>query len=253
MVAADSLNSRWRDGAVTLGAWLTSPDPAVAEVIGDCGFDYVNVDLQHGLIDVASAVSIFRALVGRDVVVTCRVPSNEPGIIGKVLDAGAMGIIVPMVNTAEQAARAVRACRYAPAGSRSYGPIRARRQYGADYATWANDRISCIPMIETAEAIDNLDAILGVEGIDAVYVGPSDLAVSMGLQPGLDNPDDEYQAALSAVLEACGRRSVVPGIHSGPPLAATRLAQGFRMVTVCSDLVALESAALAALDAAKQT
>jgi 4-hydroxy-2-oxoheptanedioate aldolase len=252
-VAADSLNSRWRDGAVTLGAWLTTPEPAVAEVIGDCGFDYVNVDLQHGLVDFAAAVSVFRALVGRDVVVTCRVPSNEAGIIGKVLDAGAMGVIVPMVNTVEEAERAVRACRYAPAGTRSYGPIRARRQYGADYAEWANEHVSCIPMIETAQAIENLDDILAVDGIDAIYVGPSDLAVSMGLAPGLDNPDHGFQAALVSVLEGCRRRSVVPGIHSGPPLAATRLEQGFRMVTVCSDLVALESAARAALGAATGT
>jgi 4-hydroxy-2-oxoheptanedioate aldolase len=232
---------------------LTSPDAGVAEVIGDLGFDYVCVDLQHGLIDYDAAVSIFRALVGRGAIVICRVPANDAGIIGKVLDAGAMGVIVPMVNTPDEARLAVRACRYAPDGSRSYGPIRARRQYGADYATWANERVSCIPMIETAEAVENLDAILDVDGIDAVYVGPTDLGVSMGLAPGLDNPDERYQAAIVAVLDGCRRRSVVPGIHSGPPLAATRLQQGFRMVTVCADLLALETGARVALEAAGRT
>lgn len=219
--------------------------------MGGLGFDYVNIDLQHGLIDESGAIGILRALATSESVVTCRVPANEPGIIGKVLDAGAMGVIVPMVNTVDDARRAVAACRYPPSGGRSYGPIRARRVYGADYADRANDEVACVPMIETAEAIANLDGILDVEGIDAVYVGPSDLAVSYGLSPGLDNPDPRFRSALDAVISGCRRRAIVPGIHSGPPLAASRVAEGFRMVTVATDLVVLESGLRAALGAAQ--
>jgi 4-hydroxy-2-oxoheptanedioate aldolase len=249
-VAPRSLNATWSNGGRARGMWLTSPDTASAEVAGDLGFDFINIDLQHGLIDYASAVRILQTLSGGESVITCRVPSNESGIIGKVLDAGAMGVIIPMVNTADDAVRAVRACRYVPTGGRSYGPIRARRVHGADYATWANDLVSCIPMIETAEAIENLDAILDVEGIDAVYIGPSDLAVSLGLPPGLDNPDPRFQDAVASVLAGCKRRSITAGIHSGPPVAAARLAEGFGMVTVATDLLALESGARAALEAA---
>ena len=235
------LQVAWAAGESTLGAWMTSDSPANAEVVGRAGFDYVNIDMQHGLADYSSVVDMMRSLESSPATITCRVPWNEQGIIGRVLDAGAMGVIVPMVNTVEQASRAVAACRYAPDGARSYGPIRAARVNGPDYPSRANETVACIPMIETAEALANLDDILDVPGIDAVYVGPADLSLTLGLAPLGDHDDPAFNDALTSIVRACDRRGIVPGIHANPQIARLRLDQGFRMVTVTSDLQALAS------------
>lgn len=248
----NALKTAWTNGEATLGLWVSSPDPACAEVYGGVGYDYINIDMQHGLIDYNDAVTLLRALRGSDSVITVRVPWNEPGIIGKVLDAGAMGVIVPMVNTAEEAAAAVRSCRYVPQGSRSWGPIRAAREFGADYFDKANDEIVVVPMIETVEAMANLDAILDVEGIDALYVGPADLSISLGFPPGSDSPDASFQDALTTIIDSCKKRGVAPGIQGVPSWAATRVAQGFQMVTVTSDLAALGVGASTALRDTRQ-
>ncbi|MGA9276014.1 HpcH/HpaI aldolase family protein [Ilumatobacter sp.] len=247
------LRQRWTSGDATLGAWMTSDSSAVAELVGDAGFDYVNIDMQHGLADYSDVVDMMCALESSSATVTCRVPWNEQGIIGRVLDAGAMGVIIPMVNTVEQAERAVAACRYAPDGARSYGPVRAARVNGPDYHSSANERVACIPMIETVEALNNLDDILAVPGIDAVYVGPADLSLTLGLEPKGDHDDESFNDALRQILDACDRHGVVAGIHANPQLAATRLAQGFRMVTVTSDLQALGTGLVAALAAGRTT
>jgi len=246
-----TLPQRWRRGDATLGLWITSDSPAVAEIAADADFDYVNIDMQHGLADVAGVVAMMRALEASSTTVTCRVPWNEQGIIGRVLDAGAMGVIIPMVNTVEQAERAVRACRYSPAGTRSYGPIRAGRVHGPEYHVTANERVACIPMIETVEALGNLDDILDVPGIDAVYVGPADLSLTLGLEPRGDHDDARFDDALRTIVDACDRRGIVAGIHANPEIAAKRIAQGFRMVTVTSDLQALGTGLAAALTAGR--
>ncbi|WP_040495078.1 HpcH/HpaI aldolase family protein [Ilumatobacter nonamiensis] len=233
------LTDTWERGDAALGAWLSGDSPAAAEVVGAAGFDYVNIDMQHGLADYSRVVEMMRALQSSPATITCRVPWNEQGIIGRVLDAGAMGVIIPMVNTVEQARRAVEACRYAPDGARSYGPIRAGQVNGPDYQATANDRVACIPMIETAEAVENLDDILDVDGIDAVYVGPADLSLTLGLPPRGDHDDESFNTALAAIVEACNRRGVVAGIHANPQLVAKRLEQGFRMVTATADLLAM--------------
>jgi 4-hydroxy-2-oxoheptanedioate aldolase len=164
-----------------------------------------------------------------------RVPWNEPGIIGRVLDAGALGVIIPMVNTPEDAARAVAACRYAPDGSRSYGPLGALARYGPEYVATANQRVLCIPMIETRQAVEAVDDILAVPGIDAVYVGPADLSLTYGLPPGADQADPVFHSALATVVAACQRHGVVPGVHANATLAPARVEAGFRMVTVGFD------------------
>lgn len=246
----NALKASWQNGDSTLGLWLSSPSSAAAEVLADLGWDYINLDLQHGLNDYTAIVPMLRALTGAAPTVTCRVPWNEPGIIGKVLDAGAMGVIVPMVNTPEEAQAAVRAARYPPLGARSYGPIRAARVFDGDYASEANDAVACIPMIETAQAVENLDAILDTEGIDAVYVGPADLAISYGLPPGPDNEDERFQSALAKIVEGCRKRGIAAGIHTVPGLVGTRVSQGFQMVTVTSDLGAMVAGAKAALERA---
>jgi 4-hydroxy-2-oxoheptanedioate aldolase len=236
--ATDTLRARWAAGEVTLGAWLTVPSPVTAEATARVGFDYVCVDTQHGAVDYQAAVYMIQAVIlggSRPIV---RVPWNEPGVIGKMLDAGALGIIVPMVNTALEAEVVVRACRYPPLGARSFGPVMAGMRTPS-YANGANEGVAVIPMIETAEALANLDDLLAVPGLDAVYVGPADLSLSLGLPPGNNDGRQEFDDALNRIVAACRHVGVVPGIHASGALAARRIELGFAMVTVANDLVAM--------------
>jgi 4-hydroxy-2-oxoheptanedioate aldolase len=230
-----SLQERWNGGATTLGAWMFLREPFTAEAAGDAGYDYVCVDMQHGLADYRDATAMLQAMSRTPATPIVRVPGNEPIMIGRILDAGALGVIIPMVNTAAQAAQAVAACRYAPVGNRSVGPIGAMTRHGTGYFRWANERVACLPMIETIEAVENIDEILHVPGIDGIYVGPADLALTLGLPPHMDHTDERFQNALSTVLDACRRHGVVAGIQSSPALAETRAKQGFRMITVGYD------------------
>ncbi len=247
----NTLKLSWERGEVTLGLWLSTGSWIAAELLGGLDFDYINVDLQHGLSDYDNALASLSAMQRAEATPTVRVPWNEPGIIGKVLDAGAMGVIIPMVNSEAEARQAVSACRYAPAGARSYGPARAAMALGADYFNEANDKIVCVPMIETVEALRNLDAILDVPGVDAVYVGPSDLSISLGLQPGSDQDDQSFNDALAAVVAGCKKRGITPGIHTTSALAAKRVDQGFRMLTITSDSLAMLAGSRAALAEAR--
>ncbi len=244
----NTLKTAWEQGATTIGLWLATADPPAAEPLGEIGYDYICLDLQHGLLDYGDVVPILTALQMSPSIPLARAPWNEPGIIGKLLDAGTMGVIIPMVNSPAEAEQAVAACRYAPLGSRSWGPTRAapalrgRSDGSADrsgYHEGANREIACIPMIETKTAVDNLESILGVEGIDAVYVGPADLSISYGLAPATDHPDSaEYQEALAKIVEVSRSHGVVPGIHTVPAMVEHRREQGFQMITATSNLLA---------------
>jgi len=178
----NKLKARLKSGKACVNAWLAIPSGFSAEVMAQCGFDSVTVDMQHGVQDYLSMVQCFQAMDKYPITPLVRVPWNEPGIIGKVLDAGAWGVICPMVNTLAEAKALASACLYPPQGKRSNGPIRAAA-YGeaSPYQSIANDEVLVIPMIETQEAIDNLDAILDVSGISGIYVGPSDLGFSLGI------------------------------------------------------------------------
>ena len=233
-----TLRERWAAGNTTLGAWLSIPSSMVAEATARTGFDYVCADLQHGALDYADAVGLFQAVLLGGSTPVARVPWNEPGVIGKVLDAGAEAVIAPMVNTAAEAAAVVRAARYPPLGARSFGPIVAGPR-SSNYAATANDVVAVIPMIETTEALAHLDDILWVPGVDAIYVGPADLSLSLGLPPGNNDDSASFREALDAIVAGCRRHGVVPGIHATGALTARRLEQGFTMVTVTSDAVAL--------------
>jgi 4-hydroxy-2-oxoheptanedioate aldolase len=235
-VAAEGLKALWRDGGTALGAWLFLREPLVAEAASKAGYDYVCIDMQHGLQDYADAVAMLQAVATGPATPMVRVPANEPGIIGRVLDAGALAVVVPLVNSAEEAVAAVAACRYPPAGTRSMGPVGASTRHGADYFGRADELVACIPMIETRQAVERADEILAVPGIDAVYVGPADLSISYGLPPRNDNPGDPFDPALAAVLDACRRHGVVPGVHADPSLAGKRSASGFRIISVGYDL-----------------
>ncbi|MDX2379768.1 MAG: aldolase/citrate lyase family protein [Acidimicrobiia bacterium] len=233
------IRTRWRDGEATLGGWLSIPSPVSAEITARAGFDYVCVDTQHGAIEYSDAVPIIQAILLGGSSPIARVPWNEPGIIGKMLDAGAHGVIVPMVNSVAEAEAVVQSCRYAPVGSRSFGPGLAAPRLDSSYVEWAQENIAVIPMIETVQAVEALDDILAVDGIDAVYVGPADLSLTLGLPPGNNDDATSFTDALEAVVSACAKAGVVAGIHSTGSLTQRRLAAGFRMVTVTSDGVAL--------------
>ncbi len=230
--------AKWRRGDVTYGAWLSIPSAFSAEVVAHEGFDWVCIDMQHGVIDYQVAVTMLLALNTTETTPFVRVPWNEYGIIGKMLDAGAMGIIIPMVNSVEEARAAVAACRYAPAGARSYGPTRAGLYAGADYFEHADAEIACIPMIETKRALQSLDDILDVPGIDAVYVGPADMSITLGMQPRMDN-GGAFEEARQRIAAACSKRGIVPGIHGDASLAARHAAAGYRMITITSDITAI--------------
>ena len=236
------VRAKLQNDGYAIGAWLSIPSPVTAEIIGRAGFDYACADLQHGMVDYADALAMFQAIELGDSVPFARVTWNEPGIIGRVLDLGAGGVIIPMVNTRADAEAAVASCRYAPAGRRSVGPTRIRIGR-PDYFDSADDYVLCIPMIETAEALANIDDILGVPGIDAVYVGPSDLAVSMGVGgPGLHNDHPDFSEALATVVASCRRHNVVPGIHTTTDLLERRVDEGFRLMTVIVDVPTLQMA-----------
>ena len=253
MTTIPSLRPAWAGGATTLGGWISLREPLLAESAGNAGYDYVCIDMQHGLADYDQALVLLHVLARTPTVPLVRVPWNEQGIIGRVLDAGAMGVIIPMVNSVEEARRAVAACRYAPKGARSFGPLGAGSLYGGGYVGQADDLVACIPMIETRQAVEAIDDILAVEGIDAVYVGPADLSITYGLPPAMDNPGEPFDGALATVVAACQRHGVVPGIHTSAARAAKRHAAGFRMMTVGNDaggaMVGLRADAAAARQA----
>ena len=226
----------WRDGGQTVGAWLSIPSSFTAETMAHAGFDWLCIDMQHGLIDYTDVVHMLTAISTTETVPLVRVPWNDPPTIMKVLDAGAYGVVVPLVNNAEEARRAVSACRYPPDGGRSSGPARATMYAGAGYQAGANSEIACIVMIETAEALDNLDEILSVPGVDAAYIGPSDLAYAIGLTPTGDNDDPKHVETVDRIFEACKRNGVAPGIHTGSVEYTRRyLEQGFQMITLGAD------------------
>ncbi len=241
-----NLRSAWNDGTTTLGAWLSVASSVTAEAAARTGFDYVCIDAQHGALDIADVTTMIQAIELGGSTPLVRVPWNEPGVIARALDAGAHGVIVPMVNTASEAEAVVQACRYAPLGSRSYGPTAVGGRH-VDYRSWAESNVVVIPMIETAQAIDNLGDILAVPGIDAVYVGPADLSLTLGLPPRNNDDRPEFTDALTRIVAACRNAGVVPGVHAVGNVASRRLEQGYRMLTVSNDLAAMRSSMAAEL------
>ncbi len=244
----------WRDDQQTIGCWLSLGNAYSAEAMAKMGFDWVCVDLQHGLLDYQDLTYMLPAISNSDATPLVRVPWNEPYEIMKALDAGAYGVIVPMINSREEAEQAVAACRYPPDGNRSFGPIRAALYGGRGYASQANEHIACIAMIETQDGIANLEEIVSTPGLDGVYIGPSDLALALGLPPTGDNDIPEHAKTVKTILDACKAHGVAAGIHTSSLEYTQRyLTAGFNFITLGTDSGFMMRAAGQELAAARGT
>lgn len=246
----NTLKTIWSEGKAVINGWCGIPSSWSAELMAHQGFDSITVDLQHGLINYDTAVPMLQAISTTPTIPLARVPWNEPGIIMKMLDAGCYGIVCPMINTRAECEKFIGACRYANAGGyRSNGPTRAIYYGGADYFDHANETILTFAMIESAEALANVEDIVSVKGLDAVYVGPSDLSLSITGRPRMEYDGfPDLFAALDTIVAACKKNGVATGIHcSGAEHAQKMIARGFNFVTLASDGAYLTSAAGAAV------
>ncbi len=230
------LKALWQANRSTINGWCNLSGSMIAEAMGRSGWDSVTIDMQHGVIDYMEAVTMIQAISLTPATPLVRAPWNDPAIIMKLLDAGAMGIICPMVNNAAEAAAFVSNCRYAPQGRRSFGPVRAGMVH-ADYWSHANDAIVTIAMVETAEAMDNLDGICATPGLDMVYIGPSDLGLSLVGKPVAEPTDATVLKAVAKVLERAKAHNILAGFHNMTPDHARKMSdQGFRFLTIGGDL-----------------
>jgi len=237
-----ALRARLREPRASVGLWLSLPSALTAEAAALAGPDYVVVDEQHGAVGPAEMVAMLDAVAAAGAPPLVRVGRNDPWVIGRALDYGAHGVIVPMVDDAREAAAAVAACRYAPEGVRSFGAFRG----DPDPAPL------CLVMVETRAGLEHVDAIARTPGLDGIYVGPSDLALSLGLQPTLTVEHPPVLDGIAAVRAACRREDRIAGVHCLTAQDAARFAgDGVAMVTAGSDLVHLRGALAAALATAR--
>ena len=245
----NAIQEKLESGEVVVNAWLWFGDSFAAEIMAAQGFDSVTLDLQHGLIGLHEAVTMLQAISSQPVVPLVRVQSNDSGWIMKMLDAGALGIICPMISTREECERFVAACRYPPVGVRSFGPSRCNARYGADYADFANDSILTFAMIETRLALENLEDILSTPGLDAVYVGPNDLALALGYPPSQDSIEPEVIEAIDRIVTTAIRYKISPGIAcpSGE-VARRRVKEGYRFVSPGNQAGMMAAAARTAIE-----
>jgi 4-hydroxy-2-oxoheptanedioate aldolase len=249
---ANNVRKIWADGGLVVNGWLGIANSFSAEQMAHCDFDSVTVDMQHGLVDFQAAVPMLQAISTTDKTPLARVPWNDPVPIMKILDAGAYGIVCPMINNREQAEAFVGACRYAPQGYRSFGPPRGLLYGGPDYPDHANDTIITMAMIETSEAMDNLDEIMSTPGLDAIYVGPSDLAISLGYKPNGNPSEPVVLEAIDTIMAAAKRNNVVGGIHCAHgEMVARMAAKGFQFCTISNDVRLMAQAAAAEIKAAR--
>lgn len=248
----NKIKEMWRAGKYVTMGWLSVSHGFTAEIMARQGFDTLCVDMQHGTTEMNEVWPMLQAISQTDTVPVVRVPWNDPATIMKALDLGAYGIIVPLVNTAEEAAKAVSACRYPPVGIRSSGPVRAVHYGGPDYVANANDEIVIMAMIETKEGLANLDAICATPGLDAVYIGPADLSFALGMEPRGDNPDPVHIATCDKIRESAHQHGIKAVMHcASAAFAAEAVKRGFDMVMLTSDLASMIAGARRQLDELK--
>ena len=248
----NKLISMWKSGNPVLHGWLSIGNAFVAEIMAEQGFDAISVDMQHGALDYSDLLPIFQAMRASGVVIGARVPWLDPAMIMKVMDAGALQVICPMINTPEQAAEFVSYLRYPPLGQRSFGPTRAHFVQGTNIAAEANAKVLGWAMVETKEAFDNLEAIANTPGLDGIYVGPSDLTFSLlngKVTPMLDPTHPTVIDALKRIVSVCKTAGIKSALHCATPeYAAQAVGWGFDMTTVGNDVRYLS---LGAADAIK--
>ncbi len=238
------LREAWNAGRAVTNLWLTLPGSLATEILAHQGWDSLTIDLQHGQADYAAMCAMLTAISTTDAVPLVRVPWNDPGDIMRALDAGAYGIICPNVDTAEECERFVSACRYAPAGTRSVGPKRAMLYGGADYLSKANETLLTIAQVESAKALANVDAIAAVKGLDVIFIGPTDLGLSLGREPKADQTDPVVVQAIDQILaaaKAAGKRCAI--YCKSVAYSQAMIAKGFDFVVVTSDEALLSSGA----------
>ncbi len=244
------LKQHWAEGRAAINGWLSIGNPFTAEIMAAQGYDSVTIDAQHGALDYAAVLPMLQAMRASGVTPMVRVPWREPGAIMKALDAGAQGIICPMVNSAAEAAEFVSYTRYPPHGQRSYGPTRAAVAYGG-YGPAANDEVLAFAMIETQGGVDNLEDIAATPGLDGIYIGPADLTLGTkgtGLPVGFDREEPEMIELIRHILAVCKKHGIRAAIHCGSPEYAARAIQwGFDLTTVGGDSRLLAAAASASV------
>ncbi|MFT5447609.1 MAG: 4-hydroxy-2-oxoheptanedioate aldolase [Gammaproteobacteria bacterium] len=252
MMRLNKIKQMWRDGKPSTLGWLSIGHGFSAEIMARQGFDALCVDLQHGTSESGDVLPMLQAISQTDTVPFVRVSWNDPAAIMRALDLGAYGIIVPLVNTAEEAAKAVAACRYMPTGMRSSGPVRAMHYGGDGYQAGADDEIVVMAMIETQEGLANLDAICATPGLDAVYIGPADLSYALGMAPRADNPDPTHLATCDTIRDTAHKHGIKCVMHcAGAEFAAGAIKRGFDMVMLTSDLNCLIAGVRQQLDTLK--
>lgn len=230
------LFSAWLKNEPTINGWLSLNNSFSAEIMAHAGFNSLTIDMQHGISDYSSLIAMMQAIKTKDIPIFVRVPWLEASAIMKSLDAGANAIICPMINNADDARLFASYCRYPPLGQRSFGPIRAKFLHTQDYFKIANENIFVCAMIETKEALANLDEILSVCGIDGVYIGPADLSCSLGVSPKFDQEDEKVLKAIELVLNRAKAHKKYAGIHNLSPQYAKKMADlGFNFLTLGSD------------------
>ncbi len=251
-VTTDPVRARWAAGEAAYAAWLTLESPAAAEIAATAGFDAVVVDLQHGHATLDDLPTMISAIERTPALPFIRASWNDPGELMRTLDLGVRGVICPMVGSRAEAEAFVGACRYPPAGTRSYGPIRAAFGQGREQTSAADASILLFAMIETADGLANVDDIAATPGLDGVFVGPADLSLAMGLDTFADLTDPSLLETLDTIVETASRRGITSGIHApSPPRAAAMAARGFRFISCAVDADLLREAAGAALRATR--
>jgi 4-hydroxy-2-oxoheptanedioate aldolase len=252
MAGVNRIKRAWSSDRPAFGLWCTIPDPFVVELGAALELDYVCLDQQHGLIDYASMVAMIRAAGAAGCTPIVRVASNEPWLLMRALDAGALGVVVPMVDDGAQAARAAEACRFPPDGRRSYGPIRAASVIGSGDPADLASEVLCVAQIETGAGLENVEEIAATPGLDALYVGPADLALGLGIPLGGAGDDPRHVDAVERILRACRARGIGAGMHTGSGELARRYAgMGFAMLNLGTDHELLTGAVRRELQAAR--
>jgi 4-hydroxy-2-oxoheptanedioate aldolase len=248
IVKTNTAKAKMLAGQTAFGYALELGSPIAAELIAGTGIDFVMVDTQHGSYGLDGTILALMAIGAGTAVPMARVARNDYTLIGRLLDEGALGIVVPMVDTPEQARAAAAACRFPPCGTRSWGWGRAGR-YGDDYPDSINEQVFVAVQIESAEAVRNAEAIMATPGVDGCWIGPGDLAVSLGLDPREATGDERHEHAIAQTLAACRNTGTIPGFAAyTPEEAMVRAEQGFRFLTAGSDLEILLAEARAGVD-----